>query len=432
MDKLDSNACMGLLCLNNMNQQKNDINDMNCNMYNQYQYQQMNFMNLMGQSSPMSQYMNQNNVCYNDMNKNNMNPNMFQNNMIPNMYQSNMNPFMNPQNYIGIFNTPMNNQNKDHQIPDSNYQQYQYTPNNLIGNNEQNLSEKELTPVKEGFNLKKMQMCYDNDSNAKKNYEEDLGSMEESENKNKLKMITKEKEDKIVGQNTEMKKEETFDDKQLKKEKFKEKGIKRNRKTKKKDFVDRGIINGKKIYPEKGKCENGHIEKKAKLEIRPNKRKLNYKYKNEGIEFLNSTNKEKEINFRDQRSENEKINLQKEIKENGSNEDKENKEFDIKIIPNEQRIITPNLQVLLKNIINNFLVKIKNKNSGNLKIIGNDKNHKMEIKNKIKMIDKKKFNEDQNFNISYTDMSGIAQIDSQTLKKDNQIYNDDQFNLDPK
>jgi hypothetical protein len=97
---------------------------------------------------------------------------------------------MNPQNYIGIFNTPMNNHNNDHQIPARNYQQYQYTSNTQMGNNGENLNEKELTPVKEGFNLKKTQMRYDNDSNATKNNEEDLGSMEESQNKNKLKMIT--------------------------------------------------------------------------------------------------------------------------------------------------------------------------------------------------------------------------------------------------
>jgi hypothetical protein len=123
----------------------------------------------------------------------------------------------------------------------------------------------------------------------------------------------------------ETKKKEIFDNKQLDKEKLKEKGNKINRKITKKDFVNRAIIKGKKKYPEKGRCENGHIKKKAKLEIRPNKRKLNYKYKNEGIEFLNSTNKEKGVDFWDQRIENEKLNLQKEIKENesNSNEDKE-------------------------------------------------------------------------------------------------------------
>jgi hypothetical protein len=344
--------------------------------------------------------------------------------MIPNIYQGNMNPFMNnQQNYIGMINSPISNHNNALQKPASNYQKNQSTQNNKIGNNGQNLNEKELTPVKEGPNLRKIQMRYDNETNTTKNYEEDLGSIQESENKNKLKMITNEKECEIIGQNTKIKKKKLFDNKKLNKEKLKEKGFKRKRKFTKKNFVDRGIINGKKIYHEKGKCENEVYQKKTKLKYRQNKRKINYKYKNEGIEFLNSTNKEKEVDFRDQRIENEKINLQKEIKENESNEDKENKEFDIKIIPNEQQIITPNLQVIFKNIINNFLVQIKNKNSGNLKTIGNDKNNKMEIKNKIKMIDKMKFNEDQSFNISYTD----TQTDSQTLKKDNQSNNDDQF-----
>ena len=186
----------------------------------------------------------------------------------------------------------------------------------------------------------------------------------------------------------------------------------RDIKLKIKDLVKKREMNEKEMGSKKGKI--GHFEKKTKLDIRKYKSQLKYKYKNDGIEFLRKYRKiEKEIELRDQRCENEKLNLQKEIKGNESNGDKENKELDIKIVPKEEQLNTQNLQDVLKNIIKNFLQQLKDKHSGDLFKIDHDTNNAMnQGKNKIKMIDKINFNKDESLHNTDAGTSGIARHDS--------------------
>jgi hypothetical protein len=204
----------------------------------------------------------------------------------------------------------------------------------------------------------------------------------------------------------------------------------RDIKLKIKDLVKKREMNEKEIGSKKGKI--GHFEKKTKLDIRKYKSQLKYKYKNDGIEFLRKYRKiEKEIELRDQRSENEKLNLQKEIKGNDSNGDKENKELNIKIVPKEEQLNTQNLQIVLKNIIKNFLLQLKDKHSGDLGKIDNDANTTMnQGKNKIKMIDKVNFNKDESLHNVDAGTSVIARHDSKIPFpfQVNQSNNDNQLN----
>jgi hypothetical protein len=204
----------------------------------------------------------------------------------------------------------------------------------------------------------------------------------------------------------------------------------RDIKLKIKDLVKKREMNEKEIGSKKGKI--GHFEKKTKLDIRKYKSQLKYKYKNDGIEFLRKYRKiEKEIELRDQRSENEKLNLQKEIKGNDSNGDKENKELNIKIVPKEEQLNTQNLQIVLKNIIKNFLLQLKDKHSRDLGKNDNDANTTMnQGKNKIKMIDKVNFNKDESLHNADAGTSVIARHDSKIPFpfQVNQSNNDNQLN----
>lgn len=200
----------------------------------------------------------------------------------------------------------------------------------------------------------------------------------------------------------------------------------------KRQFLDnKRVITGKGNKSEKEKEKKRYYKRKTKIEIQKYKAQLKYKYKSEGIEFKRHWRKiDKIFELKEPKFENEKYNLQKEVKgkENG---DKDSKKHDIKIKEIKRQLISKNMEVKLKNIVKNFLDQIKDKNSGDLQIIGNDTNIKMDpIKNKIKMIDKINFNEEQGFNTDkdFFDVFGITQTDSKNPKLDNEYINSNQIN----
>lgn len=258
--------------------------------------------------------------------------------------------------------------------------------------------------------------------------EEKFELVEREKNRNEMKMEEIENERKKMMKNLDNIMKWIYDKKKY--EIDYDIGNVRDIKLKIKDLVKKREMNEKEIGSKKGKI--GHFEKKTKIDIRKYKSQLKYKYKNDGIEFLRKYRIiEKEIELRDQRSENEKLNLQKEIKGNESNGDKENKELNIKIVPKEEQLNTQNLQIVLKNIIKNFLLQLKDKHSGDLGKIDNDANTTMnQGKNKIKMIDKMNFNKDESLHNADAGTSVIARHDSKIPFpfQVNQSNNDNQLN----